>query len=66
MEMFHACYNIDNPYLTQLLSEKERRQIARNLAHKSPAESTQILKRSARLKKEQEQDDKDSESDTLD
>ena len=49
-------------YYTQLLSEKERRQMARNLAYISPAESKQILTRSARVKKELEQSDKDSES----
>jgi len=49
-------------YYTQLLSEKERRQMARNLAYKSTAESKQMLTRSARVKKELEQGDKDGES----
>ena len=36
--------------------------MARNIAYKSPAESKQILTRSARVKKELEQSDKNSES----
>ena len=51
---------IDN--YTQLLDEKERRQMAQRFAFRSTVESKQVLRRSARIKTEKEQEVIDSES----
>ena len=49
-------------YYTQILAEKERRQMARNFISQNTAESKQVLRRSARKTKDNEQDIIDSES----